>query len=110
MSLGREPIEQLIDQQREIFQTVAQGRQGNVDDRKSAALVAKKLALEQARGYRATVENHKRSLASPAFAVYRLGRQVLTGSGLALDENRRRACRRVLEQVEDGAHRSRVAD
>ena len=75
-----------------------------------ALFVAEQLRLDQRRRQRAAVDDDEGALGARRGAVQRLGEHLLAGAGLAFDEHRRVARRRLLARGEERAHRGRVAD
>ena len=72
--------------------------------------MAEQLALEQVSRYCRTVDHHQLLVAARAERVQGLGGALLAGAGLALEQHRRVARRRLFDQRERGAHRDRAAD
>ena len=75
-----------------------------------AALVTEQLALQELRRHRAAVDDQERLVLARAAEVDRLGRHLLAGAGLALEQDGRVAGGGLAEHVEHHLHRRRAPD
>src|SRR5690606_22560659 len=75
-----------------------------------AALVSEELALDQGLGKSRAIDRDEGSPTARAVVVDRGGDELLSGAGLALDEDRHRRRRGFLDEVEHAADRGGVAD
>src|SRR5207302_238774 len=75
-----------------------------------ALVVTEQLALEELRRDRAAVDHDERAVLALALDVHGLGRDLLAGPGLALDQHRRIRCGCALEDREHAGHLRRGAD
>ncbi len=77
---------------------------------KGAALVAEKLAFDQALGKGAAVDADERTRRSPRMTMEGRGDELLTGAALADDHDGLFGGRRAADRLEDGAHRRALTD
>ena len=72
--------------------------------------MTEQLALQQIFGDGTAIDGNKRPLTSIGALMNGLGHEALTGSGLAIDQNRAVTVRNPLNQLENTGHGAALAD